>query len=113
MDADRSREVLREEVVAVRAPIVPEGASEGGATTSTAEQVQEQPHQAVEVCPPPMKTRGVRSTRGMYITFQSTRTHIRLINYKYIDDVCTCIYMMTGADSGNQRPKRNKATSRK
>jgi len=113
MDADRAREVLREEVAAVRALILPEGASEGGATTSTAEQVQEQPHQAVDVCPPPMKKRVVRSTRSRYVTFRRPRAHICLINYEYIDDVCTCIYRMKGDDSSNQRPKRIKVTSRK
>jgi hypothetical protein len=68
IDADRAREALREEVHTGRAAILPEEASEGASTTSTAEQVQGQQYQAVEVHPPPKK-RDIRFARGRYVIF--------------------------------------------
>ncbi len=69
MDADRTREALRVEVLAVRSAISTKGASEGAATISNAEQMQRQQHQAVEGPPPPKKRRNIRSTRCKYVIF--------------------------------------------
>jgi len=69
MDVDRAREALQEELLTVRAAILPKEASEGAVTTSTAEQVQRQQHQAVELPPPPKKKRSIRFVRGRYVIF--------------------------------------------
>ena len=51
MDADIAREALREEVLTVRAARLPEEATKGGATTSTAEQLQVQSRAATSIKP--------------------------------------------------------------